>query len=552
MVTKNLILREDKFFVQGKVLRPNGFQGIERKPATKNMDKTKEQIMSEPRHNMAAYLHPEGKVTEFKEITRWLCESRINEAITHQTPVYKTLVKELWDSANVIEVDGKEIIRGQVKERDVDVSADIHNTVLQLNDNQEAPYSVPIMCQRGCLLRMKCTDDIFGGQINKITLPMRYKFLLHILIQCLSNRRSGYDTASNDVIGLMVALVLNKPFNISNYLFSNMKENLRRTGASGHKFWMYPRFLQMIMNVQHPDLPKEANDVLKIEVMIEHSLKIFKGVAAKCYPEETPRKLFGALGDKNYVAPANDKWRHDKLDIFGDTDSEDDGDGGDDKGGEGGDGGNVGASAASARGGDNDNSDSDDNPPEPGYEHYIDERGIRQLHRIRIDQDQDEDYVPSDTEAELRKKKQIAIRRKKKMKKTIGTSSSEPATVQQETVAEPVREADVNPQFVFTAEETTEMMTSPSAASQPPPTTTSAPETPVVTPPTEPQHLGTSSSQQQRSEAHQRSSERRGRMFSQMGSEEKVNFLFSQLQAAAEHINWHSEFMSANKNTMLR
>ncbi|KAF5781420.1 hypothetical protein HanXRQr2_Chr11g0483421 [Helianthus annuus] len=135
---------------------------------------------------------------------------------------------------------------------------------------------------------------------------MRYKFLLQILIQCLSNRRSGYDMTSNDLIGLMVALVLNKPFIISKYLFSNMKENLRRTSASGHKFWMYPRFLQMIMNVQHPDLPKAANDVLKIDVMIEHSLKIFKGVAAKCYPEEAPRKMFGALEDKNYVAPANE------------------------------------------------------------------------------------------------------------------------------------------------------------------------------------------------------------------------------------------------------
>ncbi|MFS7986483.1 hypothetical protein Hanom_Chr11g01010851 [Helianthus anomalus] len=90
----------------------------------------------------------------------------------------------------------------------------------------------------------------------------------------------------NDLIGLMVALILNKPFNISKYIFSNVKENLRRTGATGHKFWMYPRFLQMIMNVQHPDLPKEANDVLKIDVMIEHSLKIFKGVAAKRYLEE--------------------------------------------------------------------------------------------------------------------------------------------------------------------------------------------------------------------------------------------------------------------------
>ncbi|KAF5810526.1 hypothetical protein HanXRQr2_Chr04g0170551 [Helianthus annuus] len=193
-----------------------------------------------------------------------------------------------------------------------------------------------------------------------------------------------------------------------------------------------------------------------------------------------------------------DKFGRKKLDIFGDSDDEDDGDGGDDEGGEGG---NVGASGESACGGDNVDSDSDDNPPEPGYEHYIDECGIRQVCKIRTDQD--EDYMPSDTEAERRKKKQTAIRRKKKMKKTIGTSSSEPATTQQETVAEPVHEAEVNPQFVFTMEETTDMMTSPSRAKEPPPMATTALEIPVVTPPAEPQH-GTSSSQQQISVVHQR------------------------------------------------
>ncbi|KAJ0699147.1 hypothetical protein HanRHA438_Chr10g0436171 [Helianthus annuus] len=240
-----------------------------------------------------------------------------------------------------------------------------------------------------------------------------------------------------------------------------MNEYLRRTGASGNKFWMYPRFLQMIMNVQHPNLPKAANDVLNIDVMIEHSLKIFRGLAAKRYTEsKPPRRMFGALGDKNYVAPANDKWRHDerqsddeepklkkmmedkfgrkKLKICGDSDDECDDDGGDDEGGESGDGGNVGASGASARSGDNDESESDDNPPEPGYEHYIDERGVRQVRRIRTDQD--EDYVPSDTEAERLKKKKTAVSRNKKIKKTIYTSSAEPAAVQHETVTEHVHE----------------------------------------------------------------------------------------------------------------
>ncbi|KAM0007311.1 hypothetical protein Hdeb2414_s0017g00505211 [Helianthus debilis subsp. tardiflorus] len=132
---------------------------------------------------------------------------------------------------------------------------------------------------------MKCIGDIFSTQINKGDLPMRYKFLLHILIQCISNRRAGYDMAGNDLVGLMVALVLNKPFSISKYIYANMKENMKRTGGrtTGNKIRIYPRFLQMIMNVQHPDLPKANNDILKIDTMIEHSLKIFKGLAMKRY-----------------------------------------------------------------------------------------------------------------------------------------------------------------------------------------------------------------------------------------------------------------------------
>ncbi|KAF5774917.1 hypothetical protein HanRHA438_Chr13g0616731 [Helianthus annuus] len=132
---------------------------------------------------------------------------------------------------------------------------------------------------------MKCIGNIYSNQINKGDLPLRYKFLLHVLIQCISNRRAGYDMAGNDLIGLMVALVLNKPFIISKYIFTNIKENMTRTGSriTWNKFWMYPRFLQMIMNVQHPNLPKADNDILKIEPMILQSLRIIKSLAAKRY-----------------------------------------------------------------------------------------------------------------------------------------------------------------------------------------------------------------------------------------------------------------------------
>ncbi|KAJ0801962.1 hypothetical protein HanPI659440_Chr03g0123871 [Helianthus annuus] len=202
-----------------------------RKPATKITDKPEEQVMSENRHNMIAYLDPEGKITELKEITQWIRESWINKAVTFSTPVYKSLIKDFWNSASVIEVDGTEFIQGRVNEVNANVSLDILNTVLELQDDPNPPYSIPIMCTCGCLLRMKCTGDIFSSQINKGDLPMRYKFLLHVLIQCISNRRAGYDMAGNDLVGLMVALVLNKPFSISKYIYANMKENMKRTGG---------------------------------------------------------------------------------------------------------------------------------------------------------------------------------------------------------------------------------------------------------------------------------------------------------------------------------
>ncbi|MFS7960308.1 hypothetical protein Hanom_Chr08g00701711 [Helianthus anomalus] len=411
-----------------------------RKSATKKTDKPEEQVMSEKRHNMFSYLDPEGKITELKEITQWIRESPINKSVTFSTPAYKSLIKDFWNSTSVIEVDGTKLIQGQVNQVNVNVSPDILNTVLELQDDPNAPYSVPIMCTRGCLVRM-CTGDIFSSQINKGDLPMRYKFLLHVLNQCISNRRAGYDMADNDLVGLMVALVLNKPFSISKYIYANMKENMKRTGGrtTRNKFWMYPRLLQMIMNVQHPNLPKAGDDILKRDTMIEHSLKIFRGISVKRYKEsKPPRRLICTLDKTDYVTPENDKWCHNdsqfdneepKLkkmmeDKFGrkDLDSSNSDDDGDDEGGDGGDAGasttgasTVGTAGASSAGDDEEDTESDDNQPEPGYEFYLDERGVRKVRKIR--QEDDVDYIPSDTEAERLKKKQIAARRKKNARK---------------------------------------------------------------------------------------------------------------------------------------
>ncbi|KAJ0568475.1 hypothetical protein HanIR_Chr06g0296621 [Helianthus annuus] len=530
-----------------------------RKPATKKENKTEEEIMSEKRHNQVAYLDPEEKLAELKDITKWIRESRINYAVTFSTLVYKSLVKAFSNTASVGQVDDKEVISGRVENVDMIVSPDILNEVLQLKDSPDAPVSVPILCIRGCLLRMKCTVDILSMQINKGDLPLRYKFLLHVLIQCLSNKRAGYDMASNELMGLMVALVLNRPFSISRFIFENMKENMTRTGKNktiGSKYWMYPRYLQMIKNVQHPNLPKVDNDVLKIEAMNFHSLRLIKNMANKRYKESVPpRKLLGALGNTAYVAPADNKWRHEDSqsdneepelkrmmsEKFGpepvvsdESDSDVDGD----EGGNGSDAGAVGASSVGTTGGtsaggtsaggvsagdtsaggdDEADSDSDEDLLlEPGYEMYLDERGVRRYRRIR--QEDDPEYVPSDPETVSARKRKAEKasehHKKKKARKYLSTSSRGSA---------------------------------PQAPIPEPPMISSPPAAQTVSPQTIPQRLMAASIRATTAG----SSVERQRIFTDMTQDEKNNYLFLQFEAAADRIKRQTDFIHITKRDQL-
>ncbi|KAJ0879351.1 hypothetical protein HanRHA438_Chr10g0450411 [Helianthus annuus] len=290
----------------------------ERAKPTKK-EKTEVESMSESRHNMAAYLQPEGKISpEFTGIMEYLHRARINYAITTQHIAYQSHIKEFWSSAVIETVENKEVIRASVAEKPVVITENTIRERLQLGDQPEDPTSIDLQCQRGLLMRLQYSNDVLANQINKKYMPLRYKLLLHILIHCLSNKRSGYDLSPIDLTGLFTALILNKPFNIYRYIFDNLKENARRplpsaTQRTSTKFWLYPKFLQMMIDDQIPDLPKAEADVLPVNPMNERTLLIFKSMST--YKESDPiRKLIGHLDIPDYEALQNNRWRRDASD----------------------------------------------------------------------------------------------------------------------------------------------------------------------------------------------------------------------------------------------
>nr|GEW77036.1 hypothetical protein [Tanacetum cinerariifolium] len=141
-------------------------------------------------HNKVAYLE-KGKGWEaYEQILDFLNRSRIRYALTHRPPImFDSLVKQFWATATVrtFEVGPSEIIT-TVDGNEVVVTESLIRTQLQLNDENGL-----------------------------------YKFTLQDVLDGM--REIG-------------------TYNFSRFILDGM---IRNIGSKRHKFFMYPRFLQMIL-----------------------------------------------------------------------------------------------------------------------------------------------------------------------------------------------------------------------------------------------------------------------------------------------------------------
>ena len=82
-----------------------------------------------------------------------------------------------------------------------------------------------------------------------------WRFLVHTLIQCVSNKSGGWDQFSTQLGCGIICLSKGLTYNFSKFVFDNMSENITRKKG---KFLMYPRFVTMIIQARLPDLPVHA------------------------------------------------------------------------------------------------------------------------------------------------------------------------------------------------------------------------------------------------------------------------------------------------------
>ncbi|MFS7946450.1 hypothetical protein Hanom_Chr06g00536441 [Helianthus anomalus] len=174
--------------------------------------------------------------------------------------------------------------------------------VLELGDSDNDPTIIPERLCKGLWCRMGFTCHI-NGKMIKTLFSHAYKFMIHCMVHSLSHRKGAYEETSDYIMNIITSLVLNRRYNVSQVIFEYLKENIR---AGSTKYIMYRRFIQMMINDQFKDIPKDNGDILDMRNMTSETIaRLTKGT------EEGAKRMICRIKNPAYIAPENDRWRHD-------------------------------------------------------------------------------------------------------------------------------------------------------------------------------------------------------------------------------------------------
>nr|GEW71908.1 hypothetical protein [Tanacetum cinerariifolium] len=88
----------------------------------------------------------------------------------------------------------------------------------------------------------------------------QWKFLIHTILQSLSAKRTSWNEFSTAMASAVICLSKGQKFNFSKYIFDSLVCNV----DSRSKFYMYPRFIQLIIQAQVGDLSNHTTRYISL------------------------------------------------------------------------------------------------------------------------------------------------------------------------------------------------------------------------------------------------------------------------------------------------
>ncbi|GJT49299.1 hypothetical protein Tco_0975456 [Tanacetum coccineum] len=165
------------------------------------------------KHNMVAFLSKPDDSEDFHQIINFLSESHISYALTASPLLYKSLIDQFWSTAVLSSTEeGAQAITAVIDDREVIISEVSLRRHLKLQDS-EGISSLP-------------NEEIFEQLTN------------------MGTKKTAWDQFSSNIATAIICLATSRRFNFSKFIFEGIVKNLN----SNHKFFIYPRFIQIVLN----------------------------------------------------------------------------------------------------------------------------------------------------------------------------------------------------------------------------------------------------------------------------------------------------------------
>ncbi|GJR27673.1 hypothetical protein Tco_1103905 [Tanacetum coccineum] len=234
------------------------------------------------KHNQVGFLNKPEESTGFAEIVDFLKGSHIRYALTYNLTIHDSLVKQFWQTATASTLaDGTLELRATIDTLEYTITEASVRSKLQLADASG--------------ISMLPNNEIFEGMGNmgypadgtftfwKSHFTPQWRFLVHHILHCMSPKSGGWDQFGSNLATALICLSTGRIYNFSKLIFDGMVANLK----SKTKFLMYPRFLQMILEIQtenkHPYLA-----IVLTKKIFGNMKRGFRGVPRPLLPAMLP------------------------------------------------------------------------------------------------------------------------------------------------------------------------------------------------------------------------------------------------------------------------
>ncbi|GJS10766.1 putative ribonuclease H-like domain-containing protein [Tanacetum coccineum] len=206
----------------------------------------------------------------FHPIIDFITRCHIHYALTKKPEVCVSFIRQFWRSAEIVtDDDGSVKIHATIDGHSLSISEGSLRRHLKLDD-QDGITSLPTTEIFAQLALMGYATNSDKLTFQKGAFSPQWRFLIHNILHCLSPKKTAWEQFSSNIAAAVICLATDRKFNFSRMIFDHMVSNI----SSPHKFLMYPRFIQLCLDMQRHKLQQHS----RVYLVPSLTMKVFSNM----------------------------------------------------------------------------------------------------------------------------------------------------------------------------------------------------------------------------------------------------------------------------------